>query len=158
MQSLQDYLEESFKNSWWGRETRRNLLVSAFFACNLTFGVIGTLLMYTRQRKEEAGIKMAFGATRLSVFLGFLREAWVITTFSFLIACLIILQLGFTNKIEIETYCFNPAIPHWFNNFWSHFFVVSGIVYLIILSFVLIGTTIPAWRISRTKITEALRD
>ena len=134
------------------------MLIAAFFACNLTFGVIGTLLMYTRQRREEAGTKMAFGAKRLGIFLGFLREAWLITTFSVLIGCLIILHLGFANCIGMEEYNLNPKILLWYHEFWPHFFIVSGIVYLIILSFVLLGTIIPAWRISRSRITEALRE
>ena len=158
MKIARDYLKEAYENSWDGIKTRRNMLIAAFFACNLTFGVIGTLLMYTRQRREEAGIKMAFGAKRLGIFLGFLREAWMITTFSVLIGCLIILHLGFANCIAIEEYNSNPKISLWYHEFWPTFFIVSGIVYLIILSFVLLGTIIPAWRISRSRITEALRE
>lgn len=157
MKIARDCLKEAYEE-WYGSSTRRHMLIAAFFACNLTFGVIGTLLMYTRQRKEEAGIKMAFGAKRLGIFLGFLREAWMITTFSVLIGCLIILHLGFANCIAIEEYNSNPKILLWYHEFWPHFFIVSGIVYLIILSFVLLGTIIPAWRISRSRITEALRE
>ena len=46
----------------------------------------------------------------------------------------------------------------WVNHFWPHFLVVSACVYLIILLTVLIGTAIPAWRITRTNINEALKD
>ena len=157
IKTARDYLKEAYED-WDGSTTRRNMLIAAFFACNLTFGVLGTLLMYTRQRREEAGIKMAFGAKRLEIFLGFLREAWVITTFSVLIGCLIILHLGFAECILMEEYNCNPKISLWYHEFWPHFFIVSGIVYLIILSFVLLGTIIPAWRISRSKITEAIKE
>ena len=46
----------------------------------------------------------------------------------------------------------------WTDHFWSHFLVVSVIVYLVLLFTVLIGTAIPAVKIIRTKITNALRD
>ena len=39
------------------RLTRRNLLIAAFFATNMAFGVLGTLLMYMQQRREEAGVR-----------------------------------------------------------------------------------------------------
>ena len=76
------------------RLTRRNLLIAAFFATNMAFGVLGTLLMYTRQRREEAGVKRAFGATRWSIFWDFIREAWVLTTISVIIGCIIYFQFA----------------------------------------------------------------
>ncbi|MCR5433763.1 MAG: FtsX-like permease family protein [Bacteroidaceae bacterium] len=141
-----------------GRLTRRNLLIAAFFATNMAFGVLGTLLMYTRQRREEAGVKRAFGATRWSIFWGFIREAWLLTTICVIIGCIIYFQFaaakglfdGFTSR--------NPAVRLWFDDFGTHFMVVSLIVYLIILCAVLLGTVIPAWRICRSEITASLRE
>jgi ABC-type lipoprotein release transport system permease subunit len=52
----------------------------------------------------------------------------------------------------------NPAVRYWFDDFGTHFLVVSVIVYLIILCAVLIATAIPAWRICRSEITVALKD
>jgi hypothetical protein len=157
MQSSIQYIKEKYESGWTGRRAHRNLLIAAFFACNLTFGVIGTLLMYTRQRKEEAGVKMAFGATRLSIFLGFLREAWLITTFSVLIGCIFYFQLAYASGLYVRPVCYQGN-HYWFDSFGTHFLVVSLCVYLIILCFVLLGTIIPAWRISRSKITEALKE
>lgn len=157
MQSSSQYIKEDYENGWHGRRTRRNLLIAAFFDFNLTFGVIGTLLMYTNQRKEEAGVKMAFGATRLSIFFGFLRESWLITTLSVLIGCIIYFQIAYTSNLNIAP-AYMQGNHYWFDSFWSHFLVVSLCVYLIIFSFVLLGTAIPAWRISRTNITDALRE
>ena len=39
-----------------------------------------------------------------------------------------------------------------------HFFIISAVVYIIILCTVLIGTIIPAVKIVRARITEALRE
>ncbi len=50
------------------------------------------------------------------------------------------------------------AIHLWFDDFGIHLFVVSVIVYLIILCAVLIGTAIPAVKIVGARITHALRD
>ncbi|MBQ6049356.1 MAG: FtsX-like permease family protein [Bacteroidaceae bacterium] len=141
-----------------GRLTRRNLLIAAFFSVNMAFGVLGTLLMYMQQRREEAGVRRAFGATRWNIFWGFIREAWLLTTISVIIGCIIYFQFaaakglfdGFTSR--------NPAVHLWFDDFGTHFMVVSLIVYLIILCAVLLGTVIPAWRICRSEITESLRE
>ena len=51
-----------------------------------------------------------------------------------------------------------PTDMTWVDHFWPHFLVVSAVVYLIILCTVLIGTAIPALKITRTRITNALRD
>ena len=141
-----------------GRQMRRNLLIAAFFAINLAFGVFGTLLMYTRQRREEAGVRRAFGATRLSVFWGFIREAWMLTTISVLLGCIIYFQYATAHGLYDGFMSRNPAVHLWFDDFGTHFLVVSAAVYLIILCTVLIGTAIPAWRICRSTITDAIKE
>ena len=149
-------ISDKYYERWTSRTTRRNLLIAAFFTINLALGVIGTLLMYTRQRREEAGVKRAFGATRWNVFLGFLREAWLLTTISVLIGCTIYLQFAVSSGLyNGETH---PIKPLWFDSFGTHFLVVSVFVYLVILATVLIGTAIPAWRICRTSINESIKE
>ena len=140
------------------RMTHRNLLIAAFFAINLAFGVFGTLLMYTRQRREEAGVRRAFGATKWSVFWGFIREAWLLTTISVVLGCIVYFQFAAAHGLFKGFEGSNPAVHYWFDDFGTHFLVVSAIVYLIILCAVLIATAIPAWRICRSEITEALKD
>ena len=140
------------------RLTRRNLLIAAFFATNMAFGVLGTLLMYMRQRREEAGVRRAFGATRWSIFWGFIREAWLLTTICVIIGCIIYFQFASAKGLFTFGSHSNPAVHFWFDDFGTHFLVVSVIVYIIILCTVLLGTAIPAWRISRSKITESLRE
>lgn len=141
-----------------GRLMGRNILIAAFFAINLSFGVFGTLLMYMRQRKEEAGIRRAFGATKWSVFWGFMREAWLLTTVSVLIGCIIYFQYQISGDFYEKGIYDNPAVHHWFDSIETHFPIVSLCVYLFILCTVLIGTAIPAWHICRSEITESLRE
>ena len=158
VQTAVEASEQYVDSSWMGRQTHRNLLIAAFFAINLAFGVFGTLLMYTRQRREEAGVRLAFGATRWSVFWGFIREAWLLTTVSVLLGCIIYFQFAASRGLCDDFSALNPAVHYWFDDFGTHFLVVSVIVYLIILCAVLIATAIPAWRICRSEITVALRD
>ena len=141
-----------------GALMHRNLLIAAFFAVNLSLGVFGTLIMYTRQRREEAGVKRAFGATKWSVFWGFIREAWVLTTVSVLIGCIIYFQYQVSGDFYKREFYDNPIVSYWFDSIGTHFPIVSLFVYLFILCTVLIGTAIPAWRICRSEITESLRE
>jgi len=141
-----------------GRLMKRNILIAAFFAINLAFSVFGTLVMYMRQRREEAGVKRAYGATRWSIFWGFMREAWLLTTISVVIGCVIYFQYQVSGDFYETGIYTNPAVHHWFDSIETHFPIVSLCVYLYILVFVLLGTAIPAWIISRTQITEALKE
>ncbi|MBQ5713950.1 MAG: FtsX-like permease family protein [Bacteroidaceae bacterium] len=158
MLTVREALEKGYGEVTMKRMTRRNLLFAAFFATNMAFGVLGTLLMYMRQRREEAGVRRAFGATRWSIFWGFIREAWLLTTISVIIGCTIYFQFATAKGLFTFGSHSNPAVHFWFDDFGTHFLVVSACVYIIILCTVLLGTAIPAWRISRSEITESLRE
>ena len=161
---IRDYLtarkafRKSIEGGFSGRLMLRNLFIAIFFSVNMTFGVLGTLLMYMRQRREEAGVKRAFGATWWSIFWGFVREAWLLTTISVIIGCIIYFQFASAKGLFWMENQDNPAARFWFDDFGTHFLVVSVFVYLIILCTVLLGTVIPAWRICRSEITESLRE
>ena len=158
MESGSEALDRQVESNWQGRQSRRNLLIATFFGVNLAFGVFGTLLMYTRQRREEAGVRRAFGATKWSVFWGFIREAWLLTTISVLLGCAVYFQIAASKGLCDDFTGHNPTIHLWFDDFGTHFLVLSAIVYLIILCTVLLATAIPAWRICRTNITESIKE
>ena len=158
LQTARDAFRDSIDRYQIGRQMRRNLLIAAFFSVNMAFGVLGTLLMYTRQRREEAGVRRAFGATRWNIFWGFIREAWLLTTFSVAIGCAIYFQFAASHGLFDNFTNANPAVRLWFDDFGTHFIVVSLFVYIIILCTVLLGTAIPAWHICRSTITEAIRE
>ena len=157
-QTARDAFREGIERERTGPVMRRNLLIAAFFLANMAFGVLGTLLMYMRQRREEAGVKRAFGATRWSIFWGFIRDAWLLTTISVVIGCIIYFQFASAKGLFDNFASNNPAVHLWFDDFGTHFMVVSLFVYIIILCTVLLGTVIPAWRICRSEITESLRE
>ena len=104
------------------------------------------------------GVRRAFGATRWSIFWGFIREAWLLTTVSVLLGCIIYFQFAVSRGLYDNFSSPDSAIHLWFDDFGTHFLVVSAVVYLIILCNVLIGTAIPAWRISCSTITDSIRE
>ena len=137
------------------------IATALFFLINLCLGVIGTFWMQTKRRTEESGIMRAFGATRRRVMLMFLAEGWVMATVSMFIAC--VLYLNYV-KLGLGELCISACQPKaqpdptWVADKPLHFLIISAIVYIIILCTVLIGTTIPAVKIVRARITEALRE
>ncbi|MBR6866600.1 MAG: ABC transporter permease [Prevotella sp.] len=137
------------------------IATAVFFLINLCLGVIGTFWMQTKRRTEESGIMRAFGATKRRIMSMFLAEGWVLATVSMFIACVLYLnyvKMGF-GELCISTH--QPGTqpdPTWVADKPLHFLIVSAIVYLIIICTVLIGTAIPAWRICRSEITNALKD
>ena len=50
------------------------------------------------------------------------------------------------------------VIDNWVSNFWEHFGIVSLIVYALIIICVIIGTLLPALKLSRINPVDALRD
>ena len=158
MQSSRAAMAEASLRKHPDRLMRRNLLIAAFFGVNLALGVFGTLLMYTRQRREEAGVRRAFGATRWRIFRGFIREAFVLTTICVAVGCIIYFQFAITRGLYDGFSTTNPSVRLWFDSFGPHFLIVSACVYLIILCTVVVGTALPAWHICRSEIVEAIKE
>lgn len=137
------------------------IATALFFLVNLCLGVIGTFWMQTKRRTEESGIMRAFGATKRRVMLMFLAEGWVMATVSMFIAC--VLYLNYV-KLGLGELCISTHQPDtqpdptWVADKPLHFLIISSVVYIIILCTVFIGTAIPAVKIVRARITEALRE
>ena len=151
------------------QEVNRSLALAFFFLVNLMLAVIGTVWLHAKRRTEECGVRRAFGATRRRVFFNFLWRNVLLTTAAVIIGCIIYLNYAhsgiqvYNGEENYETlYTMTgmdlPTDKTWVDRFWPHFLVVSAAVYIIILCTVLIGTAIPAWRICRSTITEALRE
>ena len=138
---------------------RRNLSVAMFFLINLCLGVIGTFWLQTRTRREEIGVMLSYGATPHNIRLLLLGEGAVLTTIATFIGCIIYMQYGLSEGLhEVSSYINTMTQPCWIDNFGQHFFIVSFIIYLILLVVVLVGIYIPARKISAISPTDALRD
>ena len=151
------------------QEVNRRLALAFFFLVNLMLAVIGTVWLHAKRRTEECGVRRAFGATRWRVLFDFLWRNALLATAAVVIGCIIYLNYAhsgiqvYNGEENYETlYTMTgmdlPTDKTWVDRFWPHFLTVSAIVYIIILCTVLIGTAIPAMKIVRTRITEALRD
>lgn len=136
---------------------RCNLSIALFFLVNLCLGVIGTFWMQTRTRREEVGVMLSFGATPHRIRLLLLGEGTALTTLATFIGCFIYLQYAFSEGLNMGNSLAEVVID-WIDNFGLHFFLVSLMVYVILLLVVWIGIYIPARRISSISPTEALRD
>ena len=146
-----------------------HLALALFFLINLSLGVIGTVWLQAKRRTEECGVRRAYGATKPCLLLSFLAEGALMATVAVIIGCIIYLNYAHSGYESAGGYKqFNMYQPSynaaplsdltWVDHFWPHFLIVSGVVYIIILCTVLIGTAIPALKIINTKITDALRD
>ena len=151
------------------QEVNHSLALAFFFLVNLMLAVIGTVWLHAKRRTEECGVRRAFGATRRRVLFDFLWRNALLATAAVVIGCIIYLNYAhsgiqvYNGEENYETlYTMTgmdlPTDKTWVDRFWPHFLVVSAVVYIIILCTVLIGTAIPAAKIIRTRITNALRD
>lgn len=136
----------------------RSLSIALFFLVNLCLGVIGTFWMQTRTRREEVGVMLSYGATPHRIRLLLLGEGTALTTLATFIGCFIYLQYAFSEGLNTGSSLMEAVTPSWVDNFGLHFFLVSLMVYVILLLVVWIGIYIPARRISSISPTEALRD
>ena len=151
------------------QEVNRSQALAFFFLVNLMLAVIGTVWLHAKRRTEECGVRRAFGATRWRVLFDFLWRNALLATAAVIIGCIIYLNYAHSgiqvyNGVENYETLYTmtgmdlPTDKTWVDRFWPHFLVVSAVVYIIILCTVLIGTAIPAAKIVRTRITNALRD
>lgn len=169
LMTFQEYLQKQELEAGRTQEVNRSLLLALFFLVNLCLGVIGTVWLQAKRRTEECGVRRAFGATRPRLLFEMLWQNAVLTTIAVVVGLIIFLNYAHFNINEWSGYTpseafYTPKINWtdldrtWNDYFWSHFLIVSAVVYIIILCTVLIGTAIPAVKIINTRITESLRE
>ena len=176
LMTFKDYIKQSELREGNTQEVNRSLMLALFFLVNLSLAIIGTVWLQAKRRTEECGVRRAFGATRPRLLLGFLSEGALMATVAVIIGCIIYLNYAYSGLEYNEgsnithfglehfetmyntSHYENPADQTWPDRFWPHFLIVSGVVYIIILCTVLIGTAIPAMKIINTRITESLRE
>lgn len=159
IRDAQSYQEQLKKQEYGFGVTniyRMNIALAVFFLINLVLGVTGTFWLQTRSRHEEVGIMMSYGASRRHICRLLMGEGAVLASFAWLVGCLIYLQYGISEGNWYQQ-GFADSF-YWINDFWLHYGAVSLIVYIVIVSVVLLGVYIPAYRISRIQPTDALRD
>jgi hypothetical protein len=170
LMTFDEHLQQMELDAGRTQEVNRSLALALFFLINVMLAVVGTVWLHAKRRTEECGVRRAFGATRRRVLFDFLWRNALLATVAVIIGCIVYLNYAYSGLNVYENgfeYCEKlytnvgldlPTDLRWPDRFWSHFLIVSAVVYLIILCTVLIGTAIPAMKIVRTRIIEALRD
>lgn len=142
-----------------------NVALVTFFFVNLCLGIIGTFYLQTRTRSRDTGIMRSFGATPSYVLREIMCEGLIMTTLAWLIGCaLYYIYVRKDGLYELEESFWGHSntiisvLPHWYDFFWTHFFIISAIIYVALILTVSIGIYIPARRISRANSVDALKD
>lgn len=142
-----------------------SLALAVFFFVNLCLGIIGTFYLQTRTRSRDTGIMRSFGATPRKILMEIMSEGWLMTTISWILGCCIFYVYARKNGLArpvgawySDTDAVLSVLPLWFDSFWTHFFVVSLIIYAILMLTVSIGIYIPARSISKANPVDALKD
>ena len=168
LMTYDDWLRQLELDDGRTQEVNRSLALAFFFLVNLMLAVIGTVWLHAKRRTEECGVRRAFGATRWRMLGDFLWRNALLATIAVVIGCIIYLNYVYSGITEYNGNMYSEALYNtgvmvdlatdrsWPDRFWPHFLVVSAIVYLIMLVTVLIGTAIPALKITQVRITEAL--
>ena len=127
------------------------------------FGIFGTLLMMTLERRKEFAIMIAVGLRRSRLRLILLWETIYLSIFSSLSGVLLGIPLVayfHYNPIKMsgelsammEEYGADPFLPFAFK---ADIFIYQAVVVLIIA---FIAAVYPIWKINKLKILKALRD
>lgn len=140
-------------------EMRMKYVLAYFFMINLLLAVSGTFWLHTRTRREEIGVRLSYGASPGDICRMLIGEAFVLTTVAVVIGCLIYFQWAYYEGF----YAMKDRVPgndslYLPNHFMAHFFIVSTIVYVVMIVVTWLGVYIPARSISRISPVEALRD
>lgn len=169
LMTFQEHLQKQEVDAGRTQEMNRSLILALFFLVSLCLGVIGTVWLQAKRHTEECGVRRAFGATRPRLLREMLWQNALLATIAVVVG--LIIFLNYAHSHIGEGYGYSPCEAFystqinytmldlsWVDYFWSHFLVVSAVVYIIILCTVLIGTAIPAMKIIRSKITDAIRE
>jgi ABC-type antimicrobial peptide transport system permease subunit len=153
---LADYWKQSNEASGAMNKLRLHTGMTAFFLLCVFLGISGTFWLRGEARRGEIGLRKALGGSSRRIVSEFLTEAWLLTTFAWLIGIWIVY-----NRLMITSFAETPEFSSPLfvqNRFKPHFWIVSGIVYGLMLLIAFVGTWIPARQAASTDASEALRD
>lgn len=163
--SPKSYRDEAKRNSGnLDKMVFITLAIATFFFINMFLAITGTFYLQTRRRSEDAGIMRTFGATPRRIVCEMIGEGIILVT----AACAIgfsaywFIARHYGNLADVsvsdKSMAVKEIMPLWWDNFNTHFFSVSAIIYILLITIVAIGIYIPARRISRVNPVDALKD
>ena len=128
-------------------EEKRKNAVIAFVLINVLFGIIGTFWLRTQSRKEEIGLRIALGASKLATKQFLYMEG----------LCMLALTVPFVLLFAANMFLFD--IPDTFRvpNSFGRFIITFGGTYLLIGGMIVLGISLPARKASQMQPAEALQ-
>lgn len=163
--SPKSYRDEAKRNSGnLDKMVFITLAIATFFFINMFLAITGTFYLQTRRRSEDAGIMRTFGATPRRIVFEMIGEGIILVTaacaIGFSAYWFIARHYGNLPDVSVsdKSMAVKEIMPLWWDNFNTHFFTVSAIIYILLIIIVAIGIYIPAQRISRVNPVDALKD
>lgn len=130
----------------FANEFKTRLFILIFLLVNIFLGISGVFWHRTQHRREELGVRMAFGANRRSLFALLIGEGLILLTIVALPSIIL---------------CFNICQAELINLYWMDFtavrFLISiAVTYLLMAIMIISGIWYPARLAMRLKLVEAL--
>lgn len=138
--------------------------IALFFFVNILLCMTGTFYLQTRLRTNDVGVMRSFGATRGFIMREMLGEGVVMVTLAWIIGCMLYWfvikdsSLADPGLMGSNTTIVKQLIPLWYDDFRTHFTIVSLVIYAIMFIAVILGIYFPARKISKINPVDALRD
>ncbi|MDR1980013.1 MAG: multidrug ABC transporter substrate-binding protein [Tannerellaceae bacterium] len=145
VRSIADFRESRIRS--FRTESRDRLSLMAFLLINVFFGIVGTFWLRTQHRRGESGIRLALGASSLTL-KGYLYAEGLC-----LLALTLPLPLLFAaNMISME-------VPDLYRLPYTagRFLITFGGAYLLMAGMICLGVRLPARKLLRLAPAEALR-
>lgn len=144
------------------KDVKKNWIIVIFFLVNVLLGVAGTFFIQCRSRITDAGVMRAFGATRYRIEWNIIVEACITVILAWIIgSALYFVYLHYTDSMFFTsevTEITRILQPKWYDTAWSRYSIIGGCVLLLLLVSAIIGVWLPARKVGKVAIVEALRD
>lgn len=152
--------KEMATQTGYTNKLRLEYALTGFAMLCIFLGMVGTFWIRCNARRQEIGVMRSMGASRGVICRQLLLEATLLVTLAFVVTVPLLLHHTHVNGMYTANMGYEPVVnfAYWQNCFGKHFFVVSLLSYIVLLSIALIATYIPAQRAARVMPADALRD
>lgn len=151
-EKMSDYITKDLLKDW---------IMVIFFLINVLLGVAGTYFIQCRSRIADAGVMRAFGAKRSRIKWTIVGEACITVFLAWLIGSIIyFIYLHHTDAMYVSevSQITRIIMPRWYDTAGVRYSIIGGSVLALLLGSAIIGVWLPARRIGKVTIVDALRD
>ncbi|MDR2920320.1 MAG: ABC transporter permease [Tannerella sp.] len=140
---------EEFRNESLGeRDSDRNkqLSLMLFLLVNVFFGIVGTFWLRTQYRQAELGLRIAVGASRVSLKKYLFIEGLCLLILTLPLVALFIANMAYMDKLDSYRIAFS----------FVRFFITIGGTYLLMSGMICLGIWFPVQKVNKIAPAEAL--